>query len=171
VRLATQPSTASETRATIATPTRVVRGGPLTGRSIDVTTPDHVLINLHFVRGALGHLLASFGTPSSLAPWLELHFPMATLSFSGPGYDEDDQVSLYLDDDGPNATEGWQHGIEIPKDGIGVVEAGARHFIAALRGEAEPVLTAEHARHVIEVIEKAYEAATTGVTQTLTTSF
>jgi len=155
----------------IATPTRVVRGGPLTGRSIDVTTPDHVLINLHFVRGALGHLLASFGTPSSLAPWLELHFPMATLSFSGPGYDEDDPVSLYLDDDGPNASEGWQHGIEIPKDGIGVVEAGARHFIAALRGEAEPVLTAEHARHVLEVTLAAYASITDGRSHAIETTF
>ncbi|WP_280401421.1 Gfo/Idh/MocA family protein [Nocardia carnea] len=33
------------------------------------------------------------------------------------------------------------------------------------------IATAEHARHVIEIIEKAYEAARTGETQTLTTSF
>ncbi|GAB5897694.1 Gfo/Idh/MocA family oxidoreductase [Mycolicibacterium mageritense] len=33
------------------------------------------------------------------------------------------------------------------------------------------VATAEHARHVIEIIEKAYAAAETGITQTLTTTF
>ena len=31
--------------------TRVVRGGPLSGRTIEVTTPDNVLINLEFARG------------------------------------------------------------------------------------------------------------------------
>ena len=156
---------------TIATPTRVVRGGPLTGQTIEVTTPDHVLINLEFAGGALGQLLASFGTPSSLAPWLELHFPMATLSFSGPGYDKDDPVSLYVDDDGPLAREGWQHGIEVPTDEISVVEAGARHFIDCLRGEAEPVLTAEHARHVLEITLEAYASIADGRTHELETTF
>jgi predicted dehydrogenase len=156
---------------TIATPTRVVRGGPLTGRTIDVTTPDHVLINLQFTNGALGQLLASFGTPASLAPWLELHFPMATLSFSGPGYDEDDPVSLYVDDDSPAAREDWQHGIEIPKDGFGIVEAGARHFIACLREGVEPVLTAEHARHVLEVTLAAYASIEDGRSHEIETTF
>ena len=156
---------------TIATPTRVVRGGPLTGRTIEVTTPDHVLINLQFANGALGQLLASFGTPSTLAPWLELHFPMATLSFSGPGYDDADPVSLYLDDDGPNAREGWQDGVEIPKDDLGVVEAGARHFIACLRDDVEPVLTAEHARHVLEVTLAAYASIADGRSHTIDTTF
>ena len=33
------------------------------------------------------------------------------------------------------------------------------------------IVTAEHARHVIEIIEAAYRAAETGQTQTLTTTF
>jgi len=156
---------------TIATATRVVRGGPLTGQTIEVTTPDHVLINLAFAGGALGQLLASFGTPSSLAPWLELHFPMATLSFSGPGYDDDDPVSLYVDDDSPRAGEGWQHGIEVPQDEFSVVEAGARHFIEVLLGETEPVLTAEHARHVLEITLAAYASIADGRSHALETTF
>lgn len=40
----------------------------------------------------------------------------------------------------------------------------------ALDGTPTPV-TAEHARHVIEIIESGYRAAETGVTQTLRTSF
>ena len=34
-----------------------------------------------------------------------------------------------------------------------------------------PVPTGEHARHVVEIIEKAYEAARTGQAQTLTSMF
>ena len=35
----------------------------------------------------------------------------------------------------------------------------------------EPVPTAEHARHVVEIIEAGYRAAQTGQTQDLTTTF
>ena len=69
------PVTVVQAMGTIGTPTRHVRGGPLTGQTIEVTTPDHVLINLEFANGALGQLLASFGTASTLAPWLEVHLP------------------------------------------------------------------------------------------------
>ena len=58
----------------IGSPTRVVRGGPLAGRTIDVTTPDHMLINLEFGSGAIGQLLASFGTPATQAPMARAAF-------------------------------------------------------------------------------------------------
>jgi predicted dehydrogenase len=40
----------------------------------------------------------------------------------------------------------------------------------AAEGIPSPV-TAEHARHVIDLIESGYRAAETGATQTVTTSF
>jgi predicted dehydrogenase len=155
----------------ISSPTRRVRGGPLTGRTIEVTTPDHVLINLEFAQGGLGQLLASFGTPATLAPWLEVHFPSATVSFGGESWDPAAPVSLYLDDDGPDAREGWEHGIEVPTDGDGVVETGIRHFVACLLGEATPALTAMHARHVLDVILKAYASVADGRSHETETTF
>jgi predicted dehydrogenase len=155
----------------ISSPTRMVRGGPLTGRQIDVTTPDHLLINLEFAGGALGQLLASFGTPSSRAPWLEVHFPMATISFAGQSYDRDAPVSLYVDDDGPLGLEGWVDDVAVPRDDVGVVEAGVRHFVACLRGETEPVLTAEHARHALDIVVGTYASIADGEAHRTTTTF
>lgn len=43
-----------------------------------------------------------------------------------------------------------------------VVEGGAVHFVSVLRGDEEPVLTAEHARHVLDVILKAYASVADG---------
>jgi predicted dehydrogenase len=40
-----------------------------------------------------------------------------------------------------------------------------------IREDRPSIVTAEHARHVIEIIEAAYRAAETGQTQTLTTVF
>src|SRR3954447_4438341 len=155
----------------IATRTRKVRGGPLTGATIEVTTPDHVLVHLQFASGALGQLLASFGTPATLAPWLEVHFPMATLSFRGRSYEPDDPVSLYLDDDSPARSEGWGPAPDIPVEIPPVVEGGAQHFIGVLRGREEPVLTAEQARHVLEVTLLVYDAIADGGTHETQTSF
>jgi predicted dehydrogenase len=154
----------------IAVPKRRVRGGPLTGQTIEVTTPDHVLVNLEFERGGLGQLLASYGTPSSLAPWLEIHFPMTTVSFGGHSWDLDPPVRMYLDDDGPKGTEGWND-IDGPTEPEGTPEAGIRHFVAVLGGRAEPILTAEHARHVLDVMLRTYESIADGRAHETTTTF
>ena len=155
----------------ISSPTRTVRGGPLTGRTIEVTTPDHILVNLAFANGTLGQVLASFGTPATRAPWLEVHFPMATISFSGQSWEADAPVGFYLDDDGPLGLEGWLEDVEVPREDVGVVEAGIGHFIACLRGESKPVLTAEHARHVLDVILKTYASIEDGRSHSTETTF
>jgi predicted dehydrogenase len=155
----------------IGSPTRMVRGGPLTGQTIEVTTPDHVLINMGFANGALGQLLASFGTASTLAPWLEVHCTRATISFGGQSHEKEPPVSLYLDDDSPAATEAWRHDIEVPDEPLAVVETGVRHFVDCLRGDAEPVLTAEHARHVLDITLKAYASIEDGASHATETTF
>jgi len=157
----------------IGVPQRMVLAGPLAGRTIDVTTPDHVLINMEFASGALGHLLASFGTASTLAPWLELHFTHATISFPGVSHDKDAPASIYLDDESPLGLEGWVHDVHPPPppEPMPVVEAGAAHFVACLRGEEEPVLTAEHARHVLDIILKAYASIDDGQSHETETTF
>lgn len=169
--LAMGPVRRVQAMGSIGVPTRRVRGGPLTGQAIEVTTPDHVLVHLEFAGGGLGQLLASFGTPETLAPWLELHFPMATLSFGGKSWEPDAPVSLYVDDDGPGAAEGWQHGVEVPREPWGTVEAGIRHFVDCLGGRARPRLTAEQARHVLDVMLKTYASIADGMTHDTETTF
>ena len=158
----------------IGTPTRVVRGGPLAGRTIDVTTPDHMLINLEFEGGAIGQLLASFGTSATQAPWLELHFERGTISFaSGSQYDRHVGPSIYVDDDGPLGLEGWMTDIRPPPpdDPLDLVEMGPAHFIAVLRGDESPVLSAEHARHVLEVMLAADASIDDGASHQVSTTF
>jgi predicted dehydrogenase len=148
----------------ISNPKRTIKGGPRAGETFDVTAPDHVLMNLEFESGALGQLLASFAAAATQAPSLELHFPRGTVSLMGLLGRRDGPISLYLDDESPMGLEGWVHGVEPPPpaDELDVVEAGVAHFIACLRGEARPVLTAQHARHVLDIILKAYESIADG---------
>jgi predicted dehydrogenase len=154
----------------IALPRRLIRGGPLTGATIDVTTPDHVLVLLEFTSGALGQLLASFATADTLAPWLELHLERGVVSFGGKSWELDAPVSLLDASAGVDGAADWEPA-GVPPDDVGVVEAGARHFLACLTGEEKPVLTAEHGRHVLEIILAAYASIADGQSQELRTSF
>jgi predicted dehydrogenase len=149
----------------IAVPTRTVRGGPLTGKSIDVTTPDHVLIQLEFASGVLGQLLASFATQDTLAPWFELHLERGVVSFGGKSWELDAPIGIF--EEGGE----WRSATEIPRDDIGTVEAGARHFVACLLGREQPVLTAEHARHVLDITLKAYASIADGGAHATETTF
>ena len=153
---------------TVALPSRRVYGGPLAGGMIDVTTPDHVLVHLEFASGALGQLLASFATANTLAPWLEMHFERGVVSFGGKPWEDNSPVSIFDASDDPNVD--WRPA-DVPRDEYGTVEAGARHFIACLRGDETPVLTAEHARHVLEVILKAYASIADGGSHAVETTF
>ena len=45
------------------------------------------------------------------------------------------------------------------------------HFVRCLRGEDEPVLTAEHARHVLDIIVKTYASIRDGASHETETSF
>lgn len=155
----------------IALPTRYVAGGPLAGRTIEVTTPDHVLIQLEFASGALGQLLASFATQDTLAPWLEVHFERGVVSFGGKSWDDDGPVQIYETDERGRPGEGWRLASEAPSNKVGSVEAGALHFVRCLLGEEAPVLTAEHARHVLDVILKAYASIEDGRAHATETRF
>jgi predicted dehydrogenase len=158
---------------TISDRERLVRAGPLAGRSIEVASPDHVLMNLEFANGALGQLLSSFAAPATQAPWLELHFTHGSISFPGKSWVPDAPASIYLDDDSALGLEGWVHGLRPPPphDGRGVIQAGVVHFVACLRGEEAPVLTAEHARHVLDIILKAYASVADGRSHETETTF
>jgi predicted dehydrogenase len=93
------------------------------------------------------------------------------VSFGGKSWELDAPVSIFEDDETDAAREGWQHGVDVPRDGFGTVEVGVRHFIGCLLGEEPPILTAEHARHVLDVILKAYASIADGQAHATETSF
>lgn len=171
----------------IAIPERTIVGGPHAGKTITVTSPDHVLMNMEFASGALGQLLSSYAMPETQAPWLEIHLTGASISFIGDEWSGDDPASIFVlaraagavGAGGPAAAltgplaEGWNHGLTPPPppDDFPLIGRGVGHFIAVLAGEEKPILTAEHARHVLEIVLLAYESIADGRTHELTTTF
>ena len=160
---------------TIAKPLRSIRGGPLRGQTFDVGTYDHVLVHLEFASGVLGQLLASYGTVATLAPWLELHLEHGVASFRGEPWDPNAPVTVFTETDPAAPADAglgaWAGDVEIPRDPFGAVEIGALHFIAVLLDEEEPVLTAEHARHILDIVLKAYASIEDGASHETETTF
>lgn len=177
----------------IAIPQRRILMGSPAGRTMEVTAPDHVLMNLEFAGGALGQLLASFAVPATQAPYLEIHLSAGTISLPGDQFGADDIGGVFAFDPSPSggsAGSGREGGepliIDSPKDSAGwrrgplpavaqdrwpVVCTGPGHFVGCLAGDEKPILTAEHARHVLEIILAAYHSIEDGRTQDLVTTF
>ena len=66
--------------------------------------------------------------------------------------------------------DGWTRA-DVPQDDLGTVGAGARHFVRCLLGDETPVLTAEHARHVLDITLKAYASIADGASHLTETTF
>lgn len=172
----------------ISIPERSILAGTRAGETTNVTTPDHVLVNLEFAGGALGQLLATFAMPATQSPWLEVHLTEGTISMTGDPFAADGPASVFARPAAVAATavaaaaaapfaaplvEGWNHGLTPPTqpDRFPLVGHGVEHFLACLAGEESPILTAEHARHVLEIILLAYDSIADGCARELRTTF
>ncbi len=147
----------------------------LDGQRVDVKTPDHMLIHLDFGNASYGQLLASFATPRSKAPGLEIHGDAGSLSLSmDTWYNGDGPVDLCLRDESPAGLEGWMTNVTAPSSAgqtSSLIGSGPAHFIEVIEGRAKPILTAEHATHALEIMLRSSEAIETGRTIELETTF
>lgn len=157
----------------VAIPERVALSGPRPGASIAVTTSDHVLMQLEFDEPGMAQLLSSFAVPATKAPTLEVHCTRGTASLSGH-LSAAGPVDVFVDDDGAAPVQGWMDGVPVtaePPVTDDLVAGGALHFVSCLRGDVRPVLTAEHARHVLEITLTARQAVRSGQRLELGTDF
>jgi hypothetical protein len=79
---------------------------------------------------------------------------MGTVSMSLENwYEPDAPVDVWQRDERPNGKERWKK--VTPPDSSRIshlIQAGPEHFVAVLEGAEAPILTAEHATHVLEII-------------------
>jgi predicted dehydrogenase len=148
-------------------PRRCVRRGPLKGLEVKVEIDDNVLILLDFGNGVLAFVDSGYCVPGSRAPRLELFGTDGTLSFSG--YRGDQPVGIFVDDM-TRSLRGWvTPELEIPEPTTRAM--GVAHVVDCLLDGQDLVLTPEHARHVIEIMNKAQESAQQGRALELGTTF
>ncbi|MDQ3767058.1 MAG: Gfo/Idh/MocA family oxidoreductase, partial [Actinomycetota bacterium] len=157
---------------TIAIPQRPVLSQGAPRRVIEVSTFDHVLLQLEFPDG-MAQLLTSFAVSASRAPVIEVHCTEGSISLGQAGwFDPEASVDVYRRYEDNEDAEEWR--VETPTTPSPVdnlIGMGPAHFVACLRGEEQPVLTAEHACHVLEIAIRAKESAGAGRALPLETTF
>ena len=152
--------------AGISDPVRYVRGGPAGGARIDVEEDDLNLILLDFGEATFAIVDASFCIRASKAPSMEIYGAGGTITVNPRG--AENPLSMWRDDL-TLGVRGWTD-VEVDRRPWGL-PSGVEHLLDCIVEDNEPVVSGEHARHVLEIMDKTKVAAQTGATQTLETTF
>jgi len=154
------------------------------GREIQVEVDDNTLLVLDFGERGFGVVGGHFCQTGEVIGWgfTGIYGSSGTLEVTGliPGTPYPGQIKINPPDldeelDSSLAAGAAPAAPFITGPHIDLQEAhlwaDIRHLVDCIRHDTQPIPSAEHARHVIEIIEKGYAAAQTGQVQELRTRF
>jgi predicted dehydrogenase len=160
--------------AGIAMPQRTVRGGPVKGKVIDVEVEDNNLVLLDFGNATFAVVDGTYCVQAAKGPRMEFYGSEGTLNVNDRGAEA--PLELYREDE-KLGVSGWLP-VQAGQGGPGgrggggwSLASGVEHLADCIREGKRPVISAEHARHCLEIMLKALDAAHTGAAQELRTSF
>ena len=158
--------------ANVTTPIRTVRSGSFHGKQIKADQmPDEYLISIKFKNGKIGFVDTGFSQKASKAPQLEIFGDEGTIVIS-KAYMDNLMPDVYVD-----APERGIRGWITPSNWIVKPEkmnsqcCCLKDLVRAIEGDCRPVLSPEHARHILEVMCKIPQAVESGCTVTMETEF
>lgn len=158
--------------AKITTPKRIVRSGAYDGKQIKADIiPDQYVITLDFGGGRMAVVDTGFSQKASRAPLLEIFGQYGTISFN-EAYMTNPIPEVYIDSP-EKGIRGWikpMEGAVPPKKMISQC-CCLRDLTDAIENNTKPILNAEHARHILEIMCKIPEAVKTEKTIELKTTF
>lgn len=134
----------------------VVEDGPFVGKQVVVEAPDNWHILLDFGGGLLASLAANSCVLGSRAPQVEIHGLLGTLAL--------DPIDVAAPLDLLRAEQGWQQ-VEPPRTGRASGpdhHLGIEHLVECIETGRPPVLSIDHALHVIDILESAARSSAEG---------
>ncbi len=158
--------------AAVTTPVRTVRSGKFDGLRIKADMlPDQYLISLKFANGKIGFIDTGFSQKASKAPQLEIFGDEGTIAITKP-YMDNSLPEVYMDCP-ERGIRGWVAPMSWVKrpEKLKSQCCCLRDLIRSIEGSCDPVLSAEHARHILEVMCKIPEAIESGATVDMETTF
>ncbi len=158
--------------AIVSTPEREIRSGAFDGKKIVTDKiPDQYLITLRFPGNRMALVDSGFSQKASRAPQLEIFGDAGTIAFTKP-YMTNPKPELYMDCP-ERGLRGWITPEEWTKPGRRLISQCCilADLVEAIEADKTPLLSAYHARHVLEIMCKIPEAIDTGATLPLETTF
>lgn len=165
------PARAVACMAKLTTPMRRVRSGAFNGKEIPCDQPDHYVITLDFGEGRMAMVETGFSEKATRSPQMEIFGDEGTICFSTP-YMTNPIPEVYIDAP-ERGVRGWMTPAtwENPPKKLISQCCILGDLIRAIETDSAPLLSAEHARHVLEIMCKIPEAIASGCTVPLSTVF
>ena len=160
--------------AGIAMPERPVRSGPAKGKTIQVEVEDNALVLLDFGNATFAVVDSTYCVQAAKGPRMEFYGSEGTINVNERGAAV--PVELYREEEGDaggtQPERGTWRPVQVEGGGRGwTLASGVEHLADCIRTGQRPVISAEHARHCLEVMLAAMEAARTGVAQEVRSTF
>ncbi len=158
--------------ATVTTPERTVRSGKFDGMKIKTDKmPDEYLISIIFKSGKIGFVDTGFSQKASKTPQIEVYGDAGTISFTKP-YMTNPMPEVYIDSQalgfrGWTAIDKWT---TVPKK-LNSQCCCLGDLVDAIENGKKPLLSPEHARHILEIMCKIPEAIESGRQIEIQTTF
>ena len=154
---------------------RTVRGGPFAGKQIEVTADDNTLLMLDFGNSAYAVVDGTFNVNAARSPQIEIFGRGGTLNLYNQHQDPAAPPLEIFRLDAAPGLDGWI----TPRGHAGSSESQQRyrraimvkHLVECVTENKHPVLSAEHARHALEIMLKAIESARSNRVVDLQTTF
>lgn len=165
--------------AGIAIPHRTIKFGEAKGKKITVEVPDNVQIMLDFGETRFATIDATYCELSAKVPFIEIYGDEGVIYC----YSRPNQVSMEIFRvEDAIGLRGWLTPEPVywgttapvfttPPSEIWSFAEGPLHLIRCIVENREPLISATHARHVLEIILKIIESAKIGKVLNLTTTF
>jgi len=159
----------------ITEPVRTVRGGPFKGKEIEVTADDNTLLMLDFGESTFAVVDGTYNVNAARGPQVEIFGRAGTINLSNEHDPANPPLEVFRHDAAPGL-DGWI----TPRQRPGRVDPEwdrlkraviVKHLAECVRDGTHPVLSAEHARHALEIMVKAIDSARSGQAIALTTTF
>jgi len=151
----------------IAQPKRTIRGGPAKGTVIDVEAEDNGLVLLDFGNSTFAVVDGTYCVRAAKGPRMEIYGSEGTININDRGVDP--PLELWREDE-KIGVSGWM-GVGVDGARGWTLASGVEHLADCIREGKKPAISAEHARHCLELMLASMEASRTGAAQELNTTF
>ncbi|MFO7170332.1 MAG: Gfo/Idh/MocA family oxidoreductase [Chloroflexota bacterium] len=154
---------------------RTVRGGPFDGKKIEVTVDDNTLLMLDFGESTFAVVDGTFNVNAAKSPQVEIFGRAGTINLYNQHMEPGNPPLEIFRLDAAPGIDGWitPHPFAFREDGTARYGRAimVKHLVDCVRSGARPVLSAEHARHALEIMNRAIDSARSGRAIDLQTTF
>lgn len=133
-----------------------VPDGPAAGKEVAITVPDNWTLLLDFGDARLATVGANNVVQGTRAPQMEVRGLQGSVAV--------DLLDVSAPVDVLRAQSGWES-VNLPRTGRAAGPdhlLGVAHLLDCIEHDTQPLLNIDHARHVVEILEKAARSSDTG---------